>query len=218
MTRATAAAPATARRSQEERRRQTQTSVLEACIDVLVDRGFNGLTTTEVAARAGVSRGAQAHYFRTREDLIIAATEYLMDTGTRRSIEAAERARGAGDALDRFIDDAERFFFDRIYIAMLELLIAARTNPGFRRDYVPIVARWRARINRIWLEVFEKAGIPRDAAERLLHLTNFLLRGMALTALWDDDRATRDATLKTWRATIEEMAAAARGRPPPTFA
>jgi len=211
MTSAPAAArTAPIRRSQEERRRQTQTSVLEACIDVLVDRGFNGLTTTEVAARAGVSRGAQAHYFRTREDLIIAATRYLMDKGTHDSVEAARRAHGARDALDRFIADAERFFFDRIYTAMLELLVAARTNPDFRREYVPIVAKWRAQINGIWLDVFEAAGIPRDEAARLLHLTNYLLRGMALTSLWDDDRRTRADALETWRATVREMAQAAK--------
>lgn len=173
---------------------------------VLLDRGYSGLSTVEVAARAGVSRGALAHYYRTREDLILAATRHLMERGTEETMAAAERARGAADPVEHFVADTERFFLDPSYVAMIELLVAARTNPSFRSDYVPIVEKWRARINDIWLGLFHDAGIARDRAELILLLTNNLMRGMALTSLWEGGTATRDALLDRWRGMVKELA------------
>ena len=49
-----------ARRSQAERRAVTRTALLSATIDVLADVGYARLTTADVCARAGVTRGAQA--------------------------------------------------------------------------------------------------------------------------------------------------------------
>ena len=46
------------RRTQESRSRAARERLLAATIEVLVDRGYNGLTTKEVATRAGFSSGA----------------------------------------------------------------------------------------------------------------------------------------------------------------
>ena len=59
-----ATAPRKISRTQAERRHATQAKVLEAAIDALLDVGYARFTATDVAARAGVSRGAQSHYFR----------------------------------------------------------------------------------------------------------------------------------------------------------
>ena len=64
------------RRTQEERRAGTQSRILTAALDVLVEKGHAHFTTIGVAAKAGVSRGAQENYFRTRTDLIAAATAH----------------------------------------------------------------------------------------------------------------------------------------------
>ena len=47
------------RRTQEQRRADTQSRILTAALEVLVEKGHAHFTTTGVAAKAGVSRGAQ---------------------------------------------------------------------------------------------------------------------------------------------------------------
>lgn len=207
MPRSTAAtqAPRT-RQTQEERRRQTQARVLEASVEVVLEKGFSGLTTTDVAERAGVSRGAQAHYFRTREDLLLAALKYMAQDGTKLTIANAERARATDDPLEGFIQDAEQFFFGRNYPAWIDLMVASRTKPDFRERLVPAIVEWRRDVNETWLAVFSEIGIPDDQATQILQFTNNLLRGMALTSLWDDDRETRDMLLENWRSRVREMA------------
>ena len=58
---------------QQERSRATQIRLLDATVDCLVEHGWAGTTTTVVAARAGVSRGAQLHHYPTKSALVIAA-------------------------------------------------------------------------------------------------------------------------------------------------
>ena len=93
--------PAKARRSQEQRRQDTQERVLKAALDILAEEGYGRFTTTAVAARAGVSRGAQENYFRTKTDLIAAATSYAMDSATTRAAKSALAARTLTPLLER---------------------------------------------------------------------------------------------------------------------
>jgi AcrR family transcriptional regulator len=67
------------RRTQEERRSRTQARLLEATMECLVDLGWSGTSTTEVARRAGVSRGAQQHHYPTKMVLVAAALEHLLE-------------------------------------------------------------------------------------------------------------------------------------------
>src|SRR5256714_14152289 len=61
------------RRSQADRRAATQAALLDAAIETLVDDGSAALTTRGVSERAGVSQGAQQHYFPTKTALVQAA-------------------------------------------------------------------------------------------------------------------------------------------------
>jgi len=70
-------APAPAR--QQDRSRATQRRLLDATVDCLVEVGWAGTTTTLVAERAGVSRGAQLHHYPTKAALVVAALEHLVD-------------------------------------------------------------------------------------------------------------------------------------------
>jgi len=49
----------------------TRLALLNAAIDLLVDRGFGALTTTRLAEHAGFTRGALQHHFASRDDLLV---------------------------------------------------------------------------------------------------------------------------------------------------
>jgi AcrR family transcriptional regulator len=66
-------APPRRPRSQADRRAATQAALLDAAIATLVEDGYAALTTRGVSERAGVSQGAQQHYFPTKTALVQAA-------------------------------------------------------------------------------------------------------------------------------------------------
>ena len=116
------------RRTQAERSAATQARLLDAALECLVELGYAGTTTTVVAERAGVSRGAQLHHFPTRAALVAAAVEHLYARLTD-AYQAgfARRPRGA-DRLRAAIDLLWSMFTEPRYAAVLELFTAARTD------------------------------------------------------------------------------------------
>jgi AcrR family transcriptional regulator len=63
------------KRPRQERSRATVDSILGATARVLVERGFDGLTTNEVAEAAGVSIGSLYQYYPNKEALVAALIE-----------------------------------------------------------------------------------------------------------------------------------------------
>src|SRR3954447_6623807 len=67
------------RRTQAERVAETRARLLDATVDCLAEIGYARMTTADVAARAGMSRGAQLYHFQSKADLVATAVEHLLD-------------------------------------------------------------------------------------------------------------------------------------------
>jgi AcrR family transcriptional regulator len=127
----TARAPARHRpRTQADRRAETRAALLDAAIECLATYGYAGTTTGRIAELAGVSRGAQIPYFRTRAELVGAAVAHLAEQRA-----GAVHARFAAgpvsieEALDVLWSEHQGRFFD----AAVELWIASRTDAELRK-------------------------------------------------------------------------------------
>jgi AcrR family transcriptional regulator len=92
-----------------------------------VIHGYAATTTARVAEMAGVSRGAQPHYFASKADLVAEAWSHL----ARRRIEAIRQAAPA-DGADRYeaiLDLIWEAHNGVIFAATIELWVAARSDP-----------------------------------------------------------------------------------------
>src|SRR5262244_4155688 len=107
-------------RTQVERRNETQAAILSASIGLLAENGYAGFSASRVASRAGVSRGAQEHYFPKKNDLIAAATRYAMQEAVEHAQLLASTAGESTDPIAKFLSDSEHFFFRPVYRAMIE--------------------------------------------------------------------------------------------------
>jgi len=194
-----------ARRSQAERRENTQNSVLNAAIKVLLKRGYANFTTAEVAQIAGVSRGAQMNYFRTRDDLVLATGRYTLSRSTEEAIAFAEKSVSTRSTLTAFLENAERFFLGENYTAMMEVTVAARTDPRLAREIVSLLTQYRRTLNDIWIDAFTRAGYDRKTVVELIKLTNHIYRGMALTAVWAQDKGEDRKLRSLWGRMAKEL-------------
>lgn len=50
--------------------KEKELRILNASLDLFVERGFHGTSTSEIAKSAGVATGTLFHYFKTKEELI----------------------------------------------------------------------------------------------------------------------------------------------------
>jgi AcrR family transcriptional regulator len=116
------------RRTHAERRSATQAAILAAALKLLIEDGYAGFKASRVAARAGVSRGAQEHYYPKKIDLIGAATRFAMEEAVRHAQSLAASAAQSSDPIEKFLADSEHFFFAPIFRALVEIMIAAHSD------------------------------------------------------------------------------------------
>src|SRR5262245_5111408 len=187
------------RRTQLERRNETQAAILAASIALLAEHGYAGFSASRVAAAAGVSRGAQEHYYPKKNDLIEAATRHAMHEAVEHARALARTASGSPDPVAKFLKDSEHFFFRPVFQAMAEIMIAARSDRALGRIVNPIVLDARQVLNGIWIDTLGAAGYPRDNAQRFIELTHYLLRGIFLVTTWLPYRVDRPDIVEAWR-------------------
>jgi AcrR family transcriptional regulator len=178
-----ASAPAQ-RRTQAERTAATRAALLEATLECLVNRGFGGTTTTEVAHRAGVSPGALLHHFPAKADLLCAAVAHLIEVRRAEFRKAMANLEPGADRVEAGIDLLWSMFSGPAFVAWLELWVAARNDPALAEAVVRLDREFMAASEAIFRELFadEVAAEP-DLARVGLGLVYALLDGLALSRL-----------------------------------
>jgi AcrR family transcriptional regulator len=187
---------------QAERSAATRARLLDAAVECLVEFGWAGTTTTGIAARAGVSRGAQLHHYRTRADLVLAAVRHL---GTRRAEEVRREAAALPTGRDRTFRVLEllaEFSTGPLYVAALEVWVAARTDEVLRAALVPLEAHLGRELHRVTVELLG-ADESRPRVRETVQATLDLVRGLGVANLLTDDTARRTRLLRVWAETLD---------------
>jgi AcrR family transcriptional regulator len=185
----------TMRPTQAERVTVMRGRLLDAAIEGLAETGYSGFSTNDVVRRAGVSRGALAHHFPAKADLVAAAAHRLVE------LRAAEfRARFAAIAparrtVGKALDVLWTFFEDPSYQALLELMVAARSDDELR----PVMAAGLRHAAEVTREVFAEA-FP-DLAEspfigETLDAILAVYSGLAAQVALDGDADGRHAAVR----------------------
>jgi AcrR family transcriptional regulator len=189
---------------QEERSRSTRHRVLEAAVGCLVEHGWSGTTTTLVAQRAGVSRGAQLHHYRTKSDLLIAAVEHLAERRTGELRDEAAALPPGGDRVAGTVRLLAAVFAGPTFAAALELWVAARTDATLRAALVPVETRFGRELHRLTVELLG-ADETRPGVRESVQATLDLMRGLGVASLLTDDSARRDRLLTEWARQLTEV-------------
>lgn len=102
--------------------------LLDATVECLVTYGYAGTTTQRVAEVAGVTRGAQVHHFRSKEDLVVAAIEHLAEQRAQAAVRDLGRVAVNPDSASMVLDYLWDSHQGPVFVATLELWVAARTD------------------------------------------------------------------------------------------
>ena len=167
------------RRSQAERTAAMRDRLLDATIDCLAHSGYSAMSTNDVVRLAAVSRGALAHHFPAKADLVAAAARRLLD-------QRAAEFRSRFDALapgertpERALEVLWSFYRDRTGIALIELTVAARHLPELGEVFAGIDDRISVNTAGIVADYFpDLAGLPVTAT--VLRGVHALFAGLML--------------------------------------
>ena len=185
------------RRTQEERSTATRTKLLDATVECLFELGYAGTTTTEIADRAGVSRGAQLHHFPTKAELVTTAVEHLFNRRVEEFREAFSRLPAGADRESAAIDLLWSMISGPTFYAWLEIVVASRTDPDLRRTVAGISKRFEEQVQRTFRDLFPASDSPGPIFDVVPSFTFSLLEGLALGKIVFEDELKRNAVLQT---------------------
>lgn len=124
--------PETQRRTQAERRALARAKITSAGLEALAANGYDAMTFSDVAKRAGLSTGALAHYFPRKQDLCLAILEDAVAGGVQRFRRRVKKAASLPDRDERILDDIFIVFYGPFYQAFLSVQVVARTDAELR--------------------------------------------------------------------------------------
>jgi AcrR family transcriptional regulator len=167
------------RLTQDEKTAETRRRLLDAAIACLIERGYANTTTSEIAERAGLSRGAQLYHFPKKEELLASAVEHLFSLMLDELKEKISRLTNENDRRTVAIDLMWETANGRLTTAWIELVVASRTDAYLRESVSGANDRMAGLIDQSFKELFPRPdGAPEDY-DLIPQLVVLLLEAMA---------------------------------------
>ncbi|MEU5809799.1 MULTISPECIES: TetR/AcrR family transcriptional regulator [unclassified Streptomyces] len=185
----------------QARSRVTRRHLLDAAITCLAEHGWAGSTVAVVAERAGVSRGAAQHHFRTREDLFTAAVEFMAEERSAALPALLRESTGPGGApgsgraavVEALVD----LYTGPMFRAALQLWVAASHEEQLRPRVAELEARLGRETHRMAVQLLgadESVPGVRETVQGFLDMA----RGLGLANVLTDDAARRARVVAQW--------------------
>ena len=169
-----------ARLTQDEKTAETRRRLLDSAILCLIDRGYANTTTSEVAERAGLSRGAQLYHFPRKEELLTNAVEHLFQLMFSEMKEKVGRLGNENDRRAAAIDLLWEIANGPLATAWIELVVASRTDSYLRSTVTAVNDRMAEFIDQSFKELFPRPESAGADFELIPQMVVLILEAMAL--------------------------------------
>ena len=170
----------------------TREVLLQAAGRVFARKGYRAATVDDVAAAAGLSKGAVYWHFESKEELLLALLEEQVDSALDGMIGSA-LGRGPEEPIAQDASGGLAQLLERRREALLllnEFWALAARDPGLRRHFLRRQRRLRKALRALMKQRYEQLGI--QSAIPLDQLATGMLAlgvGLAMVNLTDPDAA-----------------------------
>ncbi len=183
-----------------------QGRICDAVVVSLDRYGYSDTSINRIQEIAGVSRGALTHHFATKQDLVAETAMRLLD----RAMEASRKRRMPAMPSDGSADPVETYLvrtWKKVVNtpqgrALVEILVAMRTDPELQALLADRLAAWDAEISRAIAEVF--APVSGDEADlaTVWTICRTFLRGLFIQSRFTADPDALPAIMKRFAGII----------------
>ncbi len=164
---------------QQEKSAAMRLRICKAAAKRLAASGYHGTSIKQVVDGAGVSLGALQHHFPSKYDLVEATAEYLLGRSIKwfqRIKTELEKDPGAfGEVMRRSWADQ---FTTPDYGALLEILVAARSDAALRKRIAPKLEDWRNAIELELRDLLTPIAKNTDELNAILTIGRCMMTGL----------------------------------------
>ncbi|OBF07650.1 TetR/AcrR family transcriptional regulator [Mycobacterium sp. 852002-10029_SCH5224772] len=174
------------RRTQRERRAESEHKLVTATAALIVERGFGQLSLAAIGQRAGYSHALVTHLFGTKAALIDRLND-VVDELYRSHIEPAVAKAEGVDSVKTFIETYLRLVTSTDPIARVHVVLWAQAiagAPDLRASRIEWDRHFRAGVAQIVARAAGRARVDIDCQNTAFVIVG-LLRGVAMQQLLD---------------------------------
>ena len=174
-------------RTQAERRAQTRRALLDATIDLLLDRGLGACSLAHVAKRAGLTTGAVQHHFDTKADLMRAVIMERLFDPDRRSLPPDLGDLPLAEKCREVIAHQWAYYGDPKYLAIWNIILEGRSDDAITSEVIAWQRNGIASYERALARIFADQKLTNRQIKTIQYFINAQLRGLALLRTIDDN-------------------------------
>ena len=150
----------------------TRDRIVAAATDLFSERSFDGATTRDIAARAGVTQPLLTYHFHSKEELWRAAVDSLFDLLNQTMVQRANGLRGVDEITSAKLLVREFIIFSARNPQLHRIIMQESKSDSSRMDY--LVDRHVRPIYERTIEMFEslalKGAVPDVPAVHLYYI------------------------------------------------
>ncbi|MFZ1813728.1 MAG: helix-turn-helix domain-containing protein [Rhizobiaceae bacterium] len=163
-------------KAQAAKSERMRAAILDEAVRTLSEMGYHATSIKKIAAQGGFSIGAIQHHFRSKEALMVAVVEKALLRAER----FFERfGAGSGDMGAMVRESWAKQINSPWYMAMLEILVAARTDRTLRERVAPALETYARETETRMARLVSggKPGSSEDKAAFLLTVSRCMMGG-----------------------------------------
>lgn len=179
---------------QQIRSIRAQEAICESTIELLSESGYGETSLSRVAARAGFSKGALQHHFATKEDLIAATLDRLLE----RAVSTTPYKAKVISVEEALLIAWKKFINTAAYRALMEILGAARTDKQLQIRISSQLLDWGKKLDQQSLELYEATSGDTEEVVMLLNMTRSFFRGLLIQERYGGNAASAEKYVRKW--------------------
>jgi len=184
---------------QETKSLKTRKAICDATVSCLVEYGYGETTLARVVEKAGLSNGALLHHFPSKEHLMTAAAEYLFGRTLNRPRRRLPENAGDADVIAADLLTNWSYYINTPqYRALLEILIASRTDKNLRKQISETLHDYHRRAVEHMMATYESASDEPEDAELLPVMSNIFFRGLLIQDQYSADPKKQQRMVERW--------------------
>jgi len=183
---------------QRAKREAAHEKICLATIRCLAELGYAETSIQRVIDRAEVSKGALQHHFPSKQDLMAATAERILENATfspiiegQTTLEGRNVRREIGQIWEKFVNTEE-------YRALLEILIAIRTDKALQARLSPHLKAWEKGRLQAALNRYQTMNGDEEEVMILMTMTTSMMRGLIIQGQYNEDPAFSRKVVEYW--------------------
>ncbi|MFI5507809.1 TetR/AcrR family transcriptional regulator [Mycobacterium sp. NPDC051804] len=182
----------------QERSLRTRALLLDAAIKSLAEVGYVNASTSDIASRAGVTRGAHLHHFKTRTELFAQTIDHLNTRQQDAVQRVAEAATDTSAPAEMIVELVVAAFAGELGRASVELFVAIRNDEALRQHMLQVQRGLTQELLQVCAELIG-TNAPAQRLEPTFWMTLNLVRGTIVDEMLGRNASRRKQMLAEWK-------------------